>query len=76
MIDVRFVTAADVPEVIALVSDSLAEFGLEFGKGSVTDGARRRVLGGARRDRRAARHLRRLPARTADLRAPQDRRGR
>jgi putative acetyltransferase len=38
MIDVRLVTADDVPDVIAHVTASLAEFGLEFGKGSVTDG--------------------------------------
>jgi putative acetyltransferase len=36
-IDVRLVTAADVPEVIALVAAALAEFGLAFGKGSPTD---------------------------------------
>lgn len=36
-IDIRLVTAADVPDVLALVSDVLAEFGLEFGKGSPTD---------------------------------------
>ncbi len=35
--DVRFVTAADIPRVLALVGDVLAEFGLEFGKGSPTD---------------------------------------
>jgi putative acetyltransferase len=37
MTDVRMVTAADVPEVVALVAATLAEFGLEFGKGSATD---------------------------------------
>ncbi|MBK7864059.1 MAG: GNAT family N-acetyltransferase [Archangiaceae bacterium] len=35
--ELRPVTAADVPEVIALVSQTLREFGLEFGKGSPTD---------------------------------------
>lgn len=34
---VRRVTAADVPEVIALVSEVLAEHGLAFGDGSATD---------------------------------------
>ena len=34
---ISLVTAADVPEVIQLVSATLAEFGLEFGKGSSTD---------------------------------------
>jgi putative acetyltransferase len=38
MIEVRHVTAADVADVIAHVTASLAEFGLEFGKGSETDG--------------------------------------
>ena len=37
-IDIRPVTAADVGDVIAHVTASLGEFGLEFGKGSVTDG--------------------------------------
>ena len=37
MIDVRAVTPTDVPEVLVLVADVLAEFGLEFGKGSPTD---------------------------------------
>lgn len=37
MIDIRPVTAADVPAVITLVADTLAEFGLEFGQGSATD---------------------------------------
>ena len=37
MIEVRAVTAADVPAVLALVAEVLAEFGLEFGKGSPTD---------------------------------------
>lgn len=37
MIDVRAVTKTDVPEVLVLVAEVLAEFGLEFGKGSVTD---------------------------------------
>ena len=36
-IDVRFVTALDVAEVIELVAVTLAEFGLEFGKGASTD---------------------------------------
>lgn len=31
------VTEADVPEVIALVAEVLAEYGLEFGKGTKTD---------------------------------------
>ena len=31
------VVEADVPEVIALVAEVLAEFGLEFGKGTKTD---------------------------------------
>jgi putative acetyltransferase len=34
---VRPVERADVPAVVALVRDVLAEFGLEFGKGSPTD---------------------------------------
>ena len=34
---IRPVTARDVPDVIALVAETLAEFGLEFGKGSPTD---------------------------------------
>jgi putative acetyltransferase len=34
---IRPVTARDVPEVIELVAATLAEFGLEFGKGSQTD---------------------------------------
>jgi putative acetyltransferase len=34
---IRPVAAGDVPEVIRLVADTLAEFGLEFGKGSPTD---------------------------------------
>ncbi|MDQ3335432.1 MAG: GNAT family N-acetyltransferase [Myxococcota bacterium] len=34
---IRPVAAGDVPEVIQLVADTLAEFGLEFGKGSQTD---------------------------------------
>lgn len=34
---VRPVEAADVPGVVALVTDVLAEFGLEFGKDSPTD---------------------------------------
>jgi putative acetyltransferase len=37
MIEVRAVSAADVPAVLALVGDVLGEFGLEFGKGSPTD---------------------------------------
>lgn len=37
MIEVRPVAAGDVPEVLALVRDVLAEFKLEFGKGSATD---------------------------------------
>lgn len=34
---IALVSAADVPEVIQLVTETLAEFGLEFGKGSPTD---------------------------------------
>ena len=34
---VRTVERAEVPEVIALIRDTLAEFGLEFGKGATTD---------------------------------------
>ncbi|HEX4423249.1 MAG TPA: GNAT family N-acetyltransferase [Kofleriaceae bacterium] len=34
---VRPVDRADVPAVIALITDTLAEFGLEFGKGATTD---------------------------------------
>ncbi len=37
MIDVRTVEPADVAAVLALVADVLAEYGLEFGKGSPTD---------------------------------------
>ncbi len=36
-LEVRFVHPADVRAVIALVTDVLAEFGLEFGKGAATD---------------------------------------
>ncbi|MEO8702120.1 MAG: GNAT family N-acetyltransferase [Kofleriaceae bacterium] len=36
-ISIRPVDAADVPEVIELVRESLAEFGLAFGVGSPTD---------------------------------------
>lgn len=36
-VDVRRVRATDVPAVIALVRDVLAEFGLELGKGAKTD---------------------------------------
>jgi putative acetyltransferase len=36
-VGVRPVTAADVPAVVRLVTDVLAEFGLEFGVGSATD---------------------------------------
>jgi GNAT superfamily N-acetyltransferase len=35
--EVREVEAADVTEVVALVRDVLAEFGLQFGEGSPTD---------------------------------------
>jgi putative acetyltransferase len=35
--ELRPVTASDVPHVIALVTETLAEFGLEFGKGAATD---------------------------------------
>jgi putative acetyltransferase len=34
---IRSVTADDVPAVVHLVAETLAEFGLEFGKGSPTD---------------------------------------
>jgi putative acetyltransferase len=34
---IRAVRSEDVPQVIALVSATLAEFGLRFGEGSVTD---------------------------------------
>ena len=34
---IRPVVAADVPDVVRLVAETLAEFGLEFGKGSQTD---------------------------------------
>jgi putative acetyltransferase len=37
MIEIRPVTAADVPGVIALITATLAEFGLAFGVGSATD---------------------------------------
>jgi putative acetyltransferase len=37
MIEVRTVTASDVPEVVKLVADVLGEFGLAFGQGSQTD---------------------------------------
>ena len=36
-IELREVRSADVPAVIELVSETLAEFGLEFGVGSPTD---------------------------------------
>jgi putative acetyltransferase len=37
MLVVREVTGADVPAVIELVAATLAEFGLEFGRGAATD---------------------------------------
>ena len=37
MIEIRPVTPADVPAVIALITTTLAEFGLVFGQGSSTD---------------------------------------
>jgi GNAT superfamily N-acetyltransferase len=37
VVTVRPVTSADVPGVVALVRDTLAEFGLRFGDGSKTD---------------------------------------
>jgi GNAT superfamily N-acetyltransferase len=37
MLIVREVTAEDVAAVVALVAETLAEFGLEFGRGAVTD---------------------------------------
>jgi putative acetyltransferase len=37
MIEIRAVESADVPGVLALVTEVLGEFGLEFGKGSPTD---------------------------------------
>lgn len=36
-IEIRLVAPDDVPEVLGLVTDVLAEFGLEFGKGAATD---------------------------------------
>jgi putative acetyltransferase len=36
-VHVRRATAADVPDIVTLVTRVLAEFGLEFGKGSKTD---------------------------------------
>jgi putative acetyltransferase len=36
-LEVRAIEPRDVPEVLALVAEVLAEFGLEFGKGSPTD---------------------------------------
>ena len=37
MIEIRTALPADVPGVLALVTEVLGEFGLEFGKGSPTD---------------------------------------
>lgn len=37
MIEIREVQADDVPDVLVLVAEVLAEHGLEFGKGSPTD---------------------------------------
>jgi putative acetyltransferase len=37
VVHIRPVTRADVPGVVALVRDTLAEFGLRFGEGSKTD---------------------------------------
>lgn len=37
MIEIRPVTHADVPAVISLITQTLAEFGLVFGQGSATD---------------------------------------
>lgn len=37
VVDIRPVEARDVPAVIELITTTLAEFGLEFGKGSTTD---------------------------------------
>ncbi|MBA2540483.1 MAG: GNAT family N-acetyltransferase [Deltaproteobacteria bacterium] len=37
MLEVRLVQASDVTAVLALITAVLAEFGLEFGKGSTTD---------------------------------------
>lgn len=34
---IQLVTADDVPEVVQLVAETLAEFGLQFGNGSLTD---------------------------------------
>ena len=42
---VRFVSLADVPRVVALVRDTLAEFGLTFGEGSPTDDEVRKLPG-------------------------------
>lgn len=44
-IEVRPVLAADVPAVVALVTEVLAEFGLTFGVGSATDDALRELPG-------------------------------
>jgi putative acetyltransferase len=46
---VRPVTSADVPSAIALVRETLGEFGLEFGQGSPTD-AQMFALPGSYRD--------------------------
>ena len=44
-LELRPVRATDVPAVLALVTDVLAEFGLEFGKGSPTDDTLRDLPG-------------------------------
>jgi putative acetyltransferase len=44
-IEVRFVTAAEVPDVIELVTAALAEFGLVFGRGAATDDELRSLPG-------------------------------
>jgi putative acetyltransferase len=45
MSEVRPVTADDVPAVVALITTTLAEFGLTFGVGSSTDDALRALPG-------------------------------
>ena len=37
MVEIRAVRTEDVPAVVELVTQTLTEFGLEFGKGSATD---------------------------------------
>lgn len=49
VLDIREVTATDVPDVLTLVAQVLGEFGLEFGNGSPTDD-QLRALPGSYRD--------------------------